>query len=177
MNQLSEFGVMCIINYPENNNVLYTKMIEKGYNFIQQLIWCYPINIGHSKKKYTRSYRTILIFSKKGKYKFNPAKGNYKNPSDKRIKERIKKGFLPNPYDLFEFNLCKNISKNKLNIGINQLPDDLVKMLVNTYSEPLDIILDPFVGNGTVMNIAFMMYRTSIGIDINEYGGISLNDL
>lgn len=167
--QLNKEGILCVINYAENNNILFTKLVEKGYNFVQQLIWNYPTNVGQSKNKYTRSYRTILVFSKSKKYYFNPVKGEYKNPSDKRIKERIEKGFAPNHYDIFNFNLCKNVSKDKKNLGINQLPKGLVEMLIQTYSEPLDNVLDPFVGNGTVMDIAYSMNRNVIGIDINKY--------
>ena len=162
-------GVICIINYPENNNVLYTKLKEKGYNFIQQLIWTYPTNIGHSKNKYTRSYRTILVFSKTEKYHFDPAKGVYKNPNDKRIKERIAQGKAPNHYDVFDINLCKNVSKSKKNNGINQLPNELVDMLIETYSEAHDEVMDPFVGNGTVTERAWYLARGCIGIDINDY--------
>ena len=167
---LNKNGIFCIINYPENNNILFTKLIERGYNFIQQLIWNYPTNIGHSKYKYTKTYRTILIFSKSKIYTFNPIKQAYKNLNDKRIKERIKQGHKgTNHYDIFNINLCKNISKDKKNIGINQLPKALVTMLINTYSNINDIILDPFSGNDTVIIIAQKLKRNSIGIDINEY--------
>ena len=167
---LNKNGIFCIINYPENNNILFTKLIERGYNFIQQLIWNYPTNIGHSKYKYTKTYRTILIFSKSKIYTFNPIKQAYKNLNDKRIKERIKQGHKgTNHYDIFNINICKNISKDKKNIGINQLPKALVTMLINTYSNINDIILDPFSGNDTVIIIAQKLKRNSIGIDINEY--------
>lgn len=167
---LKDDGVFCIINYPENNNILYTNLVEKGYNFVQQLIWNYPTNIGHSKSKYTRSYRTILVFSKSKRYYFNPMKQPYKNPNDKRIKERISKGFDGvTHYDIFTYNLCKNVSKDKKNNGINQLPRALVEMLINTYSQKSATILDPFVGNGTVLDLAVELGRNSIGIDINVY--------
>jgi len=32
-----------------------------------------------------------------------------------------------------------------------------------------DRILDPFVGNGTVIDVAENLERNSIGIDINDY--------
>jgi len=167
---LNDKGVLCIINYAENNNILFTRLIEKGYNFVQQLIWNYPTNVGHSKKKYTRSYRTILVFSKSKDYFFNPVKQPYKNPTDKRIKQRITDGNDgTNHYDVFTYNLCKNVSKDKKNNGINQLPRELVEMLINTYTEEFDTVLDPFVGNGTVINIAEELCRNSIGIDINTY--------
>jgi len=168
---LNKNGVFCIINYPENNNILFSELVKRGYNFIQQLIWCYPTNVGHSKTKYTRSHRTILIFSKNTQYTFNPEKQPYKNPTDKRIRERIKNGHSgTNHYDIFQINLCKNVSKLKKNNGINQLPSELVDMLIKTYSNKDDLVLDPFVGNGTVIDRAFILGRRSIGIDINEYG-------
>jgi len=172
ISRLKENGLLIIINYPENNNILYTDLIRKGYNFVQELIWNYPINIGHSKNKYTRNFRTIIIFSKSRKYIFNSKKQEYKNPNDKRIKERIKQGFAPNHYSTFEYNLCKNVSKGKKNKGINQLPKELVEMLIKTYTNEGDNVLDPFVGNHTVINIAEELKRNSIGIDINNYNEI-----
>jgi len=167
---LRDKGVLAIINYAENNNKLFTALVTKGYNFVQQLIWSYPTNVGHSKSKYTRSYRTIIIFSKDKDYRFTPVKQPYKNPTDKRIKERIANGHKgTNHYDIFNINLCKNVSKDKKHNGINQLPRELVEMLINTYTEEFDSVLDPFVGNGTVMDVADDMARDSVGIDINKY--------
>jgi len=173
---LTDNGVLCIINYPENNNILFTNLVNEGHHFIQQLIWKYPTNVGQSKMKYTRSYRTILVFSKNKNYVFNPEKQAYKNPNDKRIKERMKQGHLPNHYDVFDINLCKNVSKDKKNNGINQLPRDIVELLVKTYSNTRDTVLDPFVGNGTVMEIADELDRNGIGIDINKYEGTKYYD-
>jgi len=169
VSKLEENGVLAIINYPENNNRLYTDLVRKGYNFVQELIWEYPTNVGQSKTKYTRNFRTIIIFSKSDEYTFNPVKGEYKNPTDKRIKKRIKQGFAPTHYATFNINMCKNVSKDKRKNGINQLPRELVEMLIKTYSREGDMICDPFVGNHTVIDIAEELKRNSIGIDINDY--------
>lgn len=168
LESLHKNGVLCIINYPENNNILYTDLIRRGHFFVQQLIWKYPTNVGQSKKKYTLSYRTILIFSKSKEYTFHSEKQEYKNPTDKRIQARIALGYLPTHYDVFDINLCKNVSKDKKNNGINQLPRELVELLIKSYSNPKDIVLDPFVGNGTVMFLAEELNREGIGIDINK---------
>lgn len=171
INKLKINGVLGIINYPENNNILYNYLIQrKDLNFIQQIIWCYPTNVGHSKNKYTRSYRTILLFSKGKNYIFNSIKQPYKNPNDKRIKERIAKGNNgTNLYDVWEINLCKNVSKDKKNSGINQLPNELCERLIKTFSNELDFVLDPFSGNDTIPLIADKLNRKSYGIDINNY--------
>jgi site-specific DNA-methyltransferase (adenine-specific) len=84
---LKEDGVLCVVNYPENNNVLYTDLIRRGYNFVQQLIWKYSTNVGQSKKKYTRSHRTILVFSKSKNYFFNPKNNNIKTLMIKGLKK------------------------------------------------------------------------------------------
>ena len=169
ISKLNYKGVLAVINYPENNNKLYTDLVRKGYNFVQELIWEYPTNVGQSTKRYTRNYRTIIIFSKTEEYIFNPEKQEYKNPTDKRIQERIKQGFAPNHYATFNINMCKNVSKDKKNNGINQLPRELVEMLIKTFSDECSYICDPFVGNGTVMDIAEEMNRDSLGIDLNNY--------
>ena len=173
INELRHNGVLAIINYPENNNKLYTDLVRKGYNFVQELIWFYPTNVGQSKNKYTRNYRTIIIFSKSKEYTFNPEKQEYKNPKDKRVRERIKRGFAPTHYSMFEINMCKNVSKDKKQNGINQLPRELVKMIIKTYTNEGDNVLDPFVGNGTVMNIAHELNRNVVGIDINDYDALN----
>lgn len=171
IDKLNNNGVIGIINYPENNNILYNYLIKrKDLNFIQQIIWCYPTNVGHSKNKYTRSYRTILLFSKGKNYIFNSIKQPYKNPNDKRIKERIANGNNgTNLYDVWEINLCKNVSKDKKNNGINQLPKELCERLIKTFSNENDFVLDPFAGNFTIPLIAKDLNRKCYGIDINNY--------
>lgn len=178
ISKLKDKGVIAIINYPENNNVLYTDLVRNGYNFIQELVWHYPTNVGHSKNRYTRNFRTIIIFSKSTEYTFNPVKQPYKNPTDKRIAKRIVEGHIgTNHYTTFEINMCKNVSKDKKNNGINQLPRELVEILVKTFTDEGDCVLDPFVGNGTVMNIANELNRDSVGIDINDYAVLNAKDV
>ena len=170
-NSLKDGGIMCFINYPEHNNRLFCDLEGLDMNFIQQLIWYYPTNIGHSNKKYTRSHRTILVYSKGKEYTFNPLKQPYKNPSDKRIKALIEKGSKgTNLYDIWGINLCKNVSKSKKNDGVNQLPNKLCDNLILSYSNIGGIVLDPFAGNGTVPFRALECGRVGIGLDVYDYG-------
>ena len=168
---LKEGGIMAFINYPEHNNRLFCDLEGMGPNFVQQLIWHYPTNIGHSKSKYTRSHRTILIYSKGKKWTFNSLKQPYKNPTDKRIKALIENGSNgTNLYDTWEINLCKNVSNSKKNNGVNQLPDKLCDSLILTYSNPGDMVLDPFAGNGTIPYRAVELERVGYGLDVYDYG-------
>ena len=70
----------------------------------------------------------------------------YKNPTDKRILERIKNGSKgKTPYDVFQFNLVKNVSKDKTE-HICQLPVQLLEIFVKASSNKGDIVFDPFMG-------------------------------
>lgn len=172
-------GVLCVINYPENNNVLYTALRARtDAEFLQQLIWHYPTNVGHSKRRYTRSHRTILVYVKKGaEHTFNPEKQPYKNPNDKRIKALIEAGSKgANHYDVIEVNLCKNVSSTKKIEGMNQLPDDLCEFLIRSFSNPGDKVLDPFAGTMTVPRVAEILGREGIGIDLNKYSARMYHD-
>jgi len=166
---LKENGILAIINYPEHNNRIFTYLYDK-LNPIQQIVWNYNTNFGFSSRKYTRSHRTIILFSKGNDYTFNPIKQPYKNLNDKRIQKLISEGSKgTNHYDVININLCKNISKEKKNIGINQLPNKLVDFLIESFTNEGDWILDPFVGNGTVIDRADVLGRNSVGIDIVDY--------
>jgi len=52
-------------------------------------------------------------------------------------------------------------------VTIATFPVELIKELVNLYSNPNDITLDPFAGSGTVMDVAQRLERNSISIEIN----------
>jgi len=65
-----------------------------------------------------------------------------------------------------EFLKLSNKGKEKNHI---EALDKLVDMLIKTYSKEDDLILDPFVGNGTVVLRAIEHKRKGIGIDINDY--------
>ena len=44
-------------------------------------------------------------------------------------------------------------------------PDELVRRLIKIYSSPYDTVLDPFLGTGTTMKVAFEQDRSCIGYE------------
>jgi site-specific DNA-methyltransferase (adenine-specific) len=185
---LKDNGSIYLINYPEINARL-LPFIEDNLKlkFRRWITWHYPTNIGHSKKNFTRSQRSILYFTKSDKYVFNRIKlvQHYKNPEVKKIKERLKKGSKGRTsYDLLRFvdlielskgmidvldiNLLKNTSKDRLNKKHPcQLPLPLLRILVQASSNKNDIVLDPFAGTFTLSEVANELGRQSIGIEVN----------
>jgi len=185
---LSNTGSLYLINYPENNARLLPFIEDElKLKFRRWITWHYPTNIGHSKKNFTRSQRSILFFTKTDDYTFNRQNiiQHYKNPEVKKIKDRIENGSKGRAsYDLLRFldlielskgmidvldiNLLKNISKDRFNKKHPcQLPLALLRILVKVSSNEGDIILDPFAGTFTLSAVAAELKRNSVGIEIN----------
>ena len=185
---LSKKGSFYLISYPEiNARLLPFIEDELKLRFRRWITWHYPTNIGHSRKNYTRSQRSILFFTKSDNYTFNREHiiQHYKNPEVKKIKERIENGSKGRTsYDLLRFldlaelskgmidiidiNLLKNVCKDRFNKKHPcQLPLALLKIFVRASSNKNDILLDPFAGTFTLSAVAKELNRNSIGIDLN----------
>jgi DNA modification methylase len=165
---LNSTGSLYMINYPENAALLYP-FLKKFMHFNRWITWCYPTNIGQSTKNYTRSQRAILFCSKTDKYKFNREDilQPYKNPEDKRIKALIENGSGGRaPYDVFYYNMVKNVSKDKTEHPC-QIPEPLLEVFIKASSDRGDVVLDPLAGSFSTCAVAKRLGRKSIGIDIN----------
>jgi len=158
-----------LFNYPENNAYL-LPFLNKRLIFKRWLTWHYPTNTGHSKSNYTRAQHSILFYTKTKNATFNRKEiaEPYKNPTDKRILERLANGSNGRaPYDVFIFNLVKNVSKEKNRTHL-QLPVELIKIFVKASSNPGELVFDPFMGSGTTAVAAKMLGRNYLGCEISE---------
>ena len=199
---LSNKGSFYLISYPEiNARLLPFIEDELKLKFKRWITWHYPTNIGHSKRNFTRSQRSILFFTKTNNYTFNRQYiiQHYKNPEVWKIKKRLKEGSKGRTsydvlklldiielaekseglIDILEINLLKNVSKDRFNKQHPcQLPLALLKIFVKVSSNEEDILLDPFAGTFTLSAVAAQLKRNSIGIEINpEYVKLGLKRL
>ena len=92
----------------------------------------------------------------------------YKNPNDKRIKERIARGIKgARSYDWFsDINLVKNVSKVDFNHPC-PVPVELMERIIKLTSEEGDLIFDPFAGSGTTAIACMNTNRRFIGAEID----------
>ena len=196
---LKKTGSLYLISYPEiNARLLPFIEDELKLRFKRWIVWHYPINIGVSKRNFTRSHRSILFFTKSDEYVFNRqyVVQHYKNPEVSKVKERIEKGskgrvsydvlrFLDmielskGMIDVLDINLLKNVSKDRFNKKHPcQLPLALLRILVNTSSNEGDVLLDPFAGTFTLSAVAAELGRNSVGVEINpDYVNLGLERL
>lgn len=166
-NNTLEGGSCFLIHY----NLIGAKLIEVfesvGWLTHQWITWVYPHNMGMSKKRFTQGSRVVLWFSKGDPYvNIKAVKGEYKNPNDKRIKEKIKEGHYPALMDWWNINLRKNVSKGHRGYA-NQLPYELVKRCILTTSKENQIIGDCMAGSGTTYEVSKKFNRYVWMNDIN----------
>jgi DNA modification methylase len=56
----------------------------------------------------------------------------------------------------------------KLGYHVAAYPEELVALMLQSYTSPGQVVLDPFVGSGTTLKVARGMGRLGIGIELNE---------
>lgn len=66
--------------------------------------------------------------------------------------------------DVWEMSILAPVSKERTGYP-TQKPEALIERLITTCTSPDDLILDPYVGSGTTMNVATRLKRRVIGID------------
>ena len=118
---------------------------DAGLATLNHLIWHYPFGVYTKKRFVTSHYHIVLLVKNPRRYFFNKLE-NY--PEDVwSVKRQYRTG------------LAKNATK---------LPLDVVSRCIDFSSKPGDIVLDPFMGNGTTAVAAKLNLRRFIGFEINE---------
>jgi site-specific DNA-methyltransferase (adenine-specific) len=145
-----------VIHYHEQINKL---SISLGYAPRKIISWVYNSNL-------SRQHRAIAFYNITPE--INILEGEYKNKTDKRIKERIKKGFKPPVYDWWRIQQVKNVSKEKTAHPC-QIPliikQNILRMLPNVKT-----VIDPFLGSGTTAVACRSLGLDWLGIEKNaEY--------
>lgn len=156
-----------LVHYPET---LYKISFQTGYFPEKVISWCYNSNTA-------KQHRDIAFFGIKPN--MNQMKQPYKNPTDKRIQERIKNGSKgARLYDWWEINQVKNVHKKKLNITHPCImPLEVMKRVVGILPKDC-LIIDPFNGSGTTALACKELGYDFIGCEFDEiYYNESLNRL
>jgi len=145
-----------VIHYPES---IYKIALQLNKAPIRVVSWVYNSNTA-------KQHRDIAFFDVKPD--FNKVRQPYKNPNDKRIKERIARGLTGSKlYDWWNINQVKNVSKDKN--GISHpcvMPLEVMKNIIGILPENYTI-LDPFMGSGTTGVACKELGRNFIGIEMD----------
>src|SRR5580658_10471989 len=157
-------GSLFYLNYPETAGEIWGRV-----NFLDKvewLTWVYHTHLGGVPLR--RSSRSWLWFSK-GNALINPESflGEYRNPEDPRIQERIAKGLKPNGYDWMELEPVKNTSREKREHPC-QVPETMVERFILGTSNPGDLVGDCYSGSGTTGICAIRHGRNFAGCEVDQ---------
>src|SRR3989338_5029430 len=112
---LKPTGNLFMMNYPKQNAHLRVKYLDDNAFNVQDYVWTYNTNVGHTPRRFTTAHRSILHATKSKNNNFYKEQVAlpYQNPQDKRIKGRIAAGHLGSmPYSWFYFDLATKSKNN-----------------------------------------------------------------
>ncbi len=178
MRVLKNDGNLFMMNYPQQNAHLRVKYLDIHFPHINEYVWVYNTNVGHTPKRLTTAHRSILHVRKSADNKFfkDEIALPYKNLNDRRIKQNLANGSKGRmPYSWFEFNLVKNVSKEKTYHAC-QIPQKLTEMLIKATTKPQDIALILFGGSGSEIDVCRNLNRQFISAEIDKKYCDIIND-
>ena len=56
----------------------------------------------------------------------------------------------------------------ELGYHVAAYPEELVALMLESFTDPNDLVLDPFLGSGTTLKVAEAMGRSGIGVEVNR---------
>ena len=164
-------------------------------NYREEIIWLK--NKGGSglqaKQKHIKIHENIIVFSKSGKYTYNPQKWEVKEKeflTQRKTFDEVEVGnniYAPmkrtrkpddgtrNPISIIPFKVPITPAKTKIyddsidvRVHETQKPILLMEYLVKTYSNENDIVLDFTMGSGTTGVATLKLNRNFIGIEQDD---------
>lgn len=164
----AEGGSLFIVHYPEDIAASWPELTRR-WRFHDWLTWVYPFNKGLSKKRFTKSSRSIVWLTKGEPRKVDVSRVTqpYRNPRDPRVKAQIAKGKQgTHLYNWWNINVVKNVSREHSGYA-NQIPSEIIRRCLLVSSEPGDLVADPFSGSYSTARVALSLGRRAWGCDMN----------
>lgn len=149
------YNGLVVIHYPEQMFEISLKLRKTPERVIS---WVYNSNTA-------RQHRDIAYFGIKPIFKqvLQP----YKNPNDKRIKDRIARGIKgAKLYDWWNINQVKNVSKKDFAHPCI-MPLEVMKNVIGILPKGI-VVIDPFMGSGTTCVACKELGYDFIGIELDK---------
>lgn len=131
-----------------------------GFKFRHEIIWLKTCAVGFldANRRPLRAHENILIFSKKGRFTYNPQKTPGEPYTTKKRKFAINTHYgdverVPTSNesgDRFPLSVQKFNNRPSGHWHPTQKPLDLIEWLVKSYTDPGQWVLDPFAGSCVV---------------------------
>lgn len=143
-----------------------------GWRFWDHNIWYIPNALpqpnAYRERLLDNKLESLLVFTKgdSGSYRFSkprvPQKYAVADPRDnKNANGRCLGNILRVP-------AYRPPNIKQLGYHVAAFPEELISFLIESYSAPGDLVLDPFLGSGTTLKVARVMGRRGVGYEIHE---------
>lgn len=162
-------GNLFLINYPKQNAYLRVKFLDEAAYDVQDYVWVYNTNVGHSPRRFTTAHRSILHATriKENNFYKEQVAQPYLNPTDKRIQERIRNGHTGRmPYSWLYYDLVKNVSKDKT-FHSCQIPLPMVELFIKSCTKVNDLVFILFGGSGSEIVLTENLKRKFISCELH----------
>jgi modification methylase len=144
----------------------------KGWTLWDMPIWyipnALPQQIHYQERLMDNKYENLLVFTKDGsvdyefhkprvpqKYATKDPRTHNKNPNGRCIGNVIRIPAYRPP------------NVKELGYHVAAYPEELVALMLESYTSPGSVVLDPFLGSGTTLKVCRGMGRRGIGIELN----------
>ncbi|MDC3281989.1 site-specific DNA-methyltransferase [Euryarchaeota archaeon] len=160
---LKDSGTICVFMGFRYISYLYQILEQElGYNFNNWIVWHYTQGIGKTRG-FSPRHDDILVFTKGKKFTFNL--NDIKIPQKYYRSRNNMRG--ANPGDVWKFSHVHYCNSNRQDHP-TQKPEGLIQRLVLAYSNPNEMVLDPFSGSGTTLRVCQHSHRNAIGIELSK---------
>ena len=137
------------------------------------LIWYIPNALPqpnyYIERLFDNKFEFLLVFTKPGRRNYRMRKPRvpqkYRNADPRSHKNNPRGRCLGNVIRIPAYK-----PPNVKQLGYHQAayPEELVALMLESFTIPGDKVLDPFVGSGTTLKVARGMNRSGIGIELNS---------
>jgi site-specific DNA-methyltransferase (adenine-specific) len=117
---------------------------KSGLELVNHIIWKYQFGV-FTRRKFVTSHYHLLFLAKSEDYYFNKV-NHY-------------------PLDVWEIN--RTYKRGEVKNG-TKLPEEIIKRCMDYSTKPGDLVLDPFMGNGTTAVVAKGTFRHFLGFEVNK---------
>ncbi len=173
------------LEYPEKGKAIpipYLIWDKTDFYLIQEIVWNYGAGVSCKKKLSPRNEKLLWYVKDSKKYTFNldPIRDpDVKYPNQKKNGKLRCNPLGKNPSDVWaipKVTSGEGRASKERTAHPAQFPCELIERVILGFSNPGDLILDPFLGSGTVAEVALKLNRKVIGIEINtNYCDIAVN--
>ena len=138
----------------------------------QEIIWHYEAGVAAKKYLSPRNEKILWYVKNKDSYTFNLDSirdPNVKYPNQKKKGKLRCNSIGKNPSDIWEIAKVTsgaNRSSVERTAHPAQFPEDLIRRLMLGFTNQNDLVLDPFMGSGTVASVSVELKRKFLGFEI-----------